>query len=200
MTTSSEQLLDLIVSRRSAGALTEPGPSPENLNRILSAAGAIPDHGLLRPFRFVVAEGEGRHQFGEALARVAAERMPGIPEMRLAKMREKALRSPTLVVLIYSPKPGKIDLWEQSAAAACAGYAIVLAAHALGVGAVWKSVPFTKGRALTETLGLAENEEMLGWIHLGTAVREDLPARPPLALEQVVTVLDASGRAPYAKP
>lgn len=121
-----------------------------------------------------------------------------MPEMRLAKVREKALRSPTLVVLISSPKRGKIDLWEQSAAAACAGYAIVLAAHALGVGAVWKSVPFTKGRALTETLGLAESEEMLGWIHLGTAVREDLPARPPLALQEVVSVLDANGRAPYA--
>lgn len=194
---NDNDLLDLIVSRRSAAALTSPGPSPETLAKILAAAGAIPDHGLLRPFRFVVAEGEGRNRFGEALARTAAEGRPDMPEMRLQKVREKALRSPTLVVLISSPKPGKIDLWEQSAAAACAGYAIVLAAHALGVGAVWKSVPFTKGRALTDTLGLSEHEEMLGWIHLGTAVREDLPARPPLALQDVVTVLDANGRAPY---
>ncbi len=118
-------------------------------------------------------------------------------DFKRKKIREKAFRSPTLVVLISSPKPGKIALWEQSASAACAGYAVILAAHALGIGAVWKSVPFTKGKALTETLGLGENEEMLGWIHLGATVRLDLPARPPLALAQIVSVLDARGRVPF---
>jgi nitroreductase len=193
----SNDLLDLITSRRSAAALTPPAPSHEDLERILGAAAAVPDHGLLRPFRFVVAEDEGRGRFGDALAAAAAEHNPGLLQFKLQKMREKAFRSPTLVVLISSPKPGKIVLWEQSAAAACAGYAVILAAHALGIGAVWKSVPFTRGRALTETLGLRDDEEMLGWIHLGAAVREDLPARPPLALGQMVSVLDARGRAPF---
>jgi len=89
-------------------------------------------------------------------------------------------------------------VWEQNATAACAGYAVVLAAQALGLGAVWKSVPFTKGRALAETLGLSDNEETLGWIHLGTATREEpLPPRPALDLATMTTVLDAEGRKPY---
>jgi nitroreductase len=194
---ASNDLLDLITSRRSAAALTSPGPSREDLERILGAAAAVPDHGLLRPFRFVVAEDEGRGRFGDALAAAAAEHNPGLLQFKLQKMREKAFRSPTLVVVISSPKPGKIALWEQSASAACAGYAVILAAHALGIGAVWKSVPFTKGKALTETLGLREDEEMLGWIHLGAAVRLDLPARPPLVLNEVVSVLDQRGRVPF---
>lgn len=192
-------LLDLILHRRSAGALVEPGPSPAELRQILAAAGTVPDHGLLRPFRFVVAEGENRARFGDALASAAAERLAGIPPAKLAKVREKAFRSPTIVILVSSPKPGKIEVWEQAATAACAGYAIVLAAHALGVGAVWKSVPFTTGAALRDVLGLADGEEMLGWIHLGRASRsEELPPRAPLALEQVVSVLDAAGRRPWA--
>lgn len=194
---ASPDLLDLILSRRSAAALTLPAPSRADLERILGAAAAVPDHGLLRPFRFVIVEGDGRARFGDALAATASERMSGMPEAKLAKLREKAFRSPTTVVLISSPKPGKIEHWEQSATAACAGYAVVLAAHALGIGAVWKSVPFTKGQALSAALGLTTNEEMLGWIHLGATVHEELPARPPLALHDLVTVLDASGRVPF---
>lgn len=191
-------LLDLVLSRRSAAALVEPGPTRAELERVLLAAGAVPDHGLLRPFRFVIAEGEGRARFGDALAKTAAEHRPGMPATGLEKVRAKAFRSPTIVVLIASPKPGKIETWEQNATAACAGYAIVLAAHALGIGAVWKSVPFTKGKALTETLGLADGEEMLGWIHLGRAAREEeLPMRKPLALGEMTTVLDGDGRKPY---
>ncbi|WP_437959128.1 nitroreductase [Sorangium sp. So ce119] len=194
----SPDLLDLVVGRRSAGALAEPGPSAEQLERILLAAGAVPDHGLLRPFRFVVAEGDGRARFGDALAASAAEHAPGMPEKKLESVRAKAFRSPTVVALIASPKPGKIALWEQSATAACAGYAIVLAAHALGVGAVWKSVPFTKGRALAEALGLRDDEEMLGWIHLGTPVRDEPPApRPPLAIGDIASVLEPGGLRPW---
>ena len=194
-------LLELILNRRSAGALVEPGPSPAQLQQMLLAAGAVPDHGLLRPFRFVIAEGEGRGRFGDALVAAAAEHMPGMAPVKLQKMRDKAFRSPTLVVLIASVKSGKIEPWEQTATASCAGYAIVLAAHALGVGAVWKSVPFTKAKALTESLGLGEGEEMIGFIHLGTAAREqELPPRPPLSLGDFTTVLDAEGRRSYTAP
>jgi len=192
--TPSSPFLEFLLTRRSAAALVEPGPTPAELEKILLAAGAVPDHGLLRPFRFVVAEGDGRARFGDALAATAAERRPEMPAAGLEKVRAKAFRSPTIVVLVASPKPGKIEPWEQNATAACAGYAIVLAAHALGVGAVWKSVPFTKGKALAETLGLGEGEEMLGWIHLGRAAREgELPARAPLPLAEIATVLDGQG-------
>lgn len=191
-------LIDLVLSRRSATAFAPPGPTRAELERVLLAAGAVPDHGLLRPFRFVIAEGEGRDRFGDALAKAAAEHRPDMPATGFEKVRAKALRSPTIVALIASPKPGKIEAWEQHVTAACAGYAIVLAAHALGIGAAWKSVPFTKGRALTETLGLAEGEEMLGWIHLGRAAREEEPPpRRPLALGEIATVLDSDGRKPF---
>lgn len=197
--TTAPAMLDFLLSRRSATSLGLPGPTREELDQILRAAGAVPDHGLLRPFRFVIVEGEGRARFGDALAKTAAERQPAMPAALLEKVKAKAFRSPTIVVLIASPKPGKIDTWEQNATAACAGYALTLAAHALGVGAVWKSVPFTKGMALTETLGLESTEEMLGWIHLGKPSRDDAPPpRAALDLAAMTTVLDGEGRrTPY---
>lgn len=188
--------IDFLLSRRSAGTLGEPGPTRAQLDRILLATGGVPDHGLLRPFRFVVVEGDGRKHFGDALASVAADRKPGIPEAALDKMRSKAFRSPTIILLIASMKPSKVEIWEQHATAACAGYAIVLAAYALGVGAAWKSVPFTRGRALTELLGLGDGEDMLGWIHLGTSARDEAPVRAPLDLSAVATIVDG----PVAKP
>lgn|GEM_PF-15650 len=197
-TMEENTLLDLVSSRRSATTLVEPGPSPSQLEAMLRAAGSVPDHGLLRPFRFVVAAGEARGTFGDALAAVAGELSPGAPAARLQKVRDKAFRSPALIALVFSPKPGKIERWEQSATAACAGYAVLLAAQALGVGAVWKSVPFTKGRAFSEILGFTEDEELLGWIHLGTSPPDAVPPpRPTLVLEEVATVLGTAGRTPF---
>lgn len=164
----------------------------------MRAAGTVPDHGLLRPFRFVFAEGEARATFGDALAAAAAEHSPEAPPGRLQKARDKAFRSPALLAVVFSPKPGKIERWEQSATAACAGYAVLLAAQSLGVGAVWKSVPFTRARAFSEVLGLTPDEELLGWIHLGTAHADAvLPPRAPLLLEEVASVLVPGGRTPF---
>lgn len=190
-------LLDSILTRRSATTLGAPGPSTEQLAKILAAAGTVPDHGQLRPYRFAVVSGEGRAAFGNALAESALERRPELTATALDGVRSKAQRSPTLVVLIASPKPGKIEAWEQVATAACAGYAIVLAAHALGVGAVWKSVPFTRGKGLTELLRLGPTEEMLGWIHMGTSMSEASPARPPFDVSAVTTLIDGNTPRPF---
>jgi nitroreductase len=186
-----------IVSRRSVDKLGDPGPSQADLTRILAAAGTVPDHGQLRPYRFVVITGEGRAAFGNALAEAARERKPETPEPKLDAMRAKAMRSPTSIVIIASPKPGKIEIWEQVATASCTGYAIVLAANALGIGAVWKSVPFTKGKGITELFALAPTEEMLGWIHLGTPLKEIAEPRAPLDVSTVTTVIDGAGPRPF---
>ncbi|HET9959244.1 MAG TPA: nitroreductase family protein, partial [Polyangiaceae bacterium] len=131
------------------------------------------------------------------LADTALERKPGLPENVLQGLRAKASRSPTLIVLIASPKAGKIEAWEQVATAACAGYAIVLAAHALGVGAAWKSVPFTRGKPLELLLGLGPTEEMIGWVHLGTPMQASSPVRAPLDVSALTTVIDGAAPRPF---
>lgn len=195
--TTDNPLLNFLISRRSASTLGPPGPSLDQIKQILSAAGTVPDHGQLRPFRFVVVSEEGRAAFGQALAEGALEHKPHLSEQALDGVRAKTQRSPALIVLIASPKPGKIEVWEQVASASCSGFAIVLAAHALGVGAVWKNVPFTRAQALTRLLGLGADEQMLGWIHLGTSTKDPAVARPPLDLPTVTTLLDGDALRPF---
>jgi nitroreductase len=142
-------LLRSILERRSTRVLTEPGPTPDEIALLLRAAASVPDHGLLRPFRFVVVQGQARDRFGDALAAAVLQQRPDLPPAILEKARRKAFAAPLLIVLIASPRAGaRIPEWEQLATAACTGYAIVLAAHALGLGAIWKSTPFVDARAL----------------------------------------------------
>lgn len=186
MSNQPDPRLSFLSARTSALALTEPAPDRATLSAILEAACAVPDHASLRPFRFVVVTGDARPRFGDALAQAAREVDPGLSAPIFEKIRQKAFFAPALVVLIASPRVGaKVPVWEQEASAACTGFALVLAAEALGYGAVWKSAPFHEGRALDELLGLSTGERFLGWVNLGTHARDRKPRATP-DLEQLV--------------
>jgi nitroreductase len=193
--------LRVMLERRSVPNVAEPAPTDEQLRAILAAATTVPDHGQLRPWRFVVVAGPARDVFGEALVAAAQEQAPEpLPQAATDKLRGKAYVAPMLVAVIASPKPSpKVPEWEQVASASCTGYALVLAAHALGVGAVWKSAPVLDGTALRAALGLSAGERLLGWINLGAPVHQvDRRPMSEVQLSSVVSVLGADGaRAPY---
>ncbi|MBF3727460.1 nitroreductase family protein, partial [Burkholderia pseudomallei] len=67
-------LLRELLSRRSRWPLTEPAPGPRELDAIFDAALRAPDHGNLRPWRFVVIRGAARHAFGDLLVELADAR------------------------------------------------------------------------------------------------------------------------------
>jgi nitroreductase len=101
--------------------------------------------------------------------------------------------APTLIALVAAIDPKtKVPEWEQAASAACAGYAITLAAHALDLGAIWKSTPFTDGSRLREILGMSDGHRFFGWVNLGQRAHTSSVARPELAtLSDVVHVLQS---------
>ena len=192
--------LRLMLERRSIPNVAEPAPSPEQLDGILQAATTVPDHGQLRPWRFVVVSGAARAVFGDALAAAATERAAAAgaaepPAAGLEKLRGKAFVAPMLVAVIASPKPSpKVPEWEQIASASCTGYALVLAAHAMGVGAVWKSASVLDGAALRAALALTGPERLLGWINLGAPVHAvDRRPASQVPLSEVVGVLGSGG-------
>jgi nitroreductase len=198
MTTTANDALAVILSRRSIASLTEPGPTDQQLHDVLAAATTVPDHGSLTPWRFVVVRGAGRDEFGSALADAALEVDPEIPEKGQEKLRNKAFLAPVLVVVIASPQPsGKVPEWEQVASASCTGYALALGAHTVGLGAVWKSANQLAGRRLTELLSLTPEERILGWVAIGTPTKED--PRPPNepAPHDHTSVLDGPALQPY---
>lgn len=175
-------------------------PDEGTLGRILEVATTVPDHGSLRPWRFVVVTGDARHRFGDALVAGLHElRGDELPGAMVEKMRSKAFAAPCAVALISSPDPrANVPVWEQESSASCTGYAIVLAATALGLGAVWKSAATVDAPAVRDFFDLGEHERLLGWINIGSpgAPRRRPQSDEPPTLDRLVTVVDAFGIRP----
>ena len=188
-------VLDAMLTRRSVQPLTDPGPTDDELQLLMRAAITVPDHGGLRPWRLVVVSGEARAEFGAALADAAQAGAAHLSPATLRRIADKAFAAPTLIALVAAIDPRSlVPEWEQTASAACAGYAITLAAHALGLGAIWKSTPFTDGPRLREILGMSDGHRFLGWVNLGQRVHWPSVARPELStLSDVVRVLQSDG-------
>jgi len=166
-------------------------PDDRELARILDAATSVPDHGNLQPWRFAVVTGPGKQRLADALAEgLHLTRGPDLPEAAVTKMRNKAFAAPCTVVLIASPHPeSNVPVWEQVASASCTGYAIVLAAVALGFGAVWKSAAVLDTEPVRSLFGLSEEERLLGWVNIGTPNDHIKRRTAPADLSALVTVI-----------
>ena len=184
-----------LLTRRSTAALRPPAPSADEIEALLQAASTVPDHGSLRPWRFVVVSDEARASFGEALAQAALELRPDLEPAALDKIRNKAFVAPALIAVAAHVDPAaKVEVWEQVASATCAGYAIALAAHQLGLGAVWKSAPVHQGVAIEKALDLTPDDVFLGWVNVGhTGEGWEVVERPPVDLGPLARTLDVDG-------
>lgn len=161
--------LDLLLGRVSVARLTEPGPRPEQLDLMFRAGLRAPDHAQLRPWRFLLVEGDARARLGEVLAEAVLRQSGDAKPEALDKARRMPLRAPTLVVAIarFTAHP-KVPESEQLLAAGCAVHGLLLAAHAQGVGAIWRTGELSHDPQVAGALGLQAHERLLGFIYLGT--------------------------------
>lgn len=165
---STAAALETILSRASAVKLREPGPSPEDLRTILRAGTRAPDHGKLEPWRFVVFEGEGRERLAATMVATFRQRRPAAEEIELTREREKAFRAPTIVAVGVKISEGKIPAIEQQLACAAATQNMILAAHALGYGTMWKTGEPAYDATVKEFLGLDPDDAIVAFLYLGT--------------------------------
>ena len=177
--------LDAIFRRRSIGRLVEPAPSEDDLRLILSAAAAAPDHGALRPFRFVVLRGSGRDAFGHVLEDAYRSRAAVPDEEKAAKERTKLGRAPVVVVVgaVHEPST-KVPWLEQQAAAAAACQNALLAATALGYGSMWRTGDPAYDSAVLSALGV---DAVVGFLYLGTVADGQAKAVKAPSLDGLVT-------------
>lgn len=166
--TARPEALEFLLTRRSrpARTLRPPAPDRAELLRLLTAAARVPDHGKLEPWRFIALTGPGLARFAAAIrARAAAT---GQDADKGALAFEEA---PLCVAVVAVPRDGtKIPLIEQtlSAGALCLG--LVNAALAAGWGACWLTGwPAYDVECRCAMLGLAEDEWIAGFVHLGTS-------------------------------
>ena len=184
MLNDRSSLLSLLESRRSGKPreLVGPGPTAEEMERILAIGARTPDHGKLSPWRFVTIANDQRDAFEVVLHNALSEENPDATAAHHEKEHEFAHYAGQLVVLISAPvQDHKIPVWEQELSCGAAGMNLLLAAHASGYVAGW----VTGWRAYSERVRTAfceTGERIAGFIFIGHAARElEDRERPPLA-------------------
>jgi nitroreductase len=181
--------LDLLKTRRSLKPfdMTGPGPSPAELETILTIGSRVPDHGKIVPWRFIVFEGDARLRAGEIFARVfRAKNVTATPDQ--VETEKKRFTHAPLVIAVVSKTAHhpKVPPWEQQLSAGASAMNIVHAAHALGYVANWLTGWMAFDRDVLDALGLTPDEKIAGFIHIGKAERPT-DDRPRPALSEIVT-------------
>ena len=172
-------MLNALETRTSTPAvqLVEPAPNKEQLEKILQAGLTAPDHAAMRPWRFITIQGDARHKLGEVFAQATLKREPDTPAEKIARTKQKPLRSPLIVVIVATITPDhlKTPEVEQILSAGAAATLIQLAATANGFGSIWLSGPNTYHPDVKAALGVAEKDQIVGFIYMGT------PSKPAVA-------------------
>jgi len=182
--------LDVLNQRRSVPSrqLGEPGPSDAQLRELLTAAIRVPDHGKLTPWRLVTIRGASRAKLGTALAEMHLRHEPDVPPSVIEKDRNRFGYAPLIVAVVarIEEDHAKVPAQEQLLSAGLVAYNLLLGAQALGFGAQWLTGWAAYDREAADLFGLAANERIVAFVHIGTA-REEAPERTRPALDSLLS-------------
>jgi nitroreductase len=181
--------VEFLKTRRSVKPreMSGPGPSPAELETILTIGARVPDHGKLAPWRFIVFEQDARARAGAVIADVFARKNPQAMPADLEVEKKRLMDAPLVIAVVSFTRPHpKVPEWEQQLSAGASAMNIVTAASALGYGANWLTGWFAFDRDVLDGLGLKPDERIAGFIHIGTPTKPN-EDRPRPALGDIVT-------------
>lgn len=151
-----DAVIQAILTRRSVGKV-DPSPLPRQVvEELLRVAATAPNHRLTAPWRFVVLTGDARREVWERLE-----------------------RAPVVIVCCVAPGEDPVEAREDRDAVAAAIENLLLAAHARGLGAMWRTGAAVDDHEVRAALGLAEREEVVGFVYLGRLLAPPPEKGPP---------------------
>jgi nitroreductase len=178
-------VLAAAASRRSSPKVNAGAPTHAQLIPLVRAAANVADHGALRPWRLIELRGDARSRLGRAMATAAGKH--GSDGDKLAA---KPLRADLLIAVVACRKPShKVEAWEQDATASGVAHILSLLLAEAGWGVMWRTGPFTRSAAVREMHRLADNEELLGWLYVGTPKDSGSDRKNKIDLEHHLTEL-----------
>lgn len=182
----SSPIIDFLLTRCSAPIpeLSEPAPDDAAIRTMIAAATRVPDHGRLEPWRFILYRGAARERVGTLLADLAEKREGPLPENRRRQELTRFSRAPLVIGVVSSPKESaKIPQWEMLLSGGAAAMNLVHAANALGFACNWITNWYSDVEEGRRILGLAPQERVVGFIHIGTYRGEpvDRPRPDPMS-------------------
>nr|WP_308645775.1 nitroreductase [Ottowia beijingensis] len=172
--------------------LAEPGPDAAQLQAILGAAASAPDHHELLPWRFVLVPAGARDRLAEVFATALLERDASATPQQVAQAREKAYRSPLLLLAVVRLRDddAEIEPHERIVSAGCAVQNMLLMAHAQGFGGALTSGKALQSAPLRTLFGLQPDEQALCFVNIGTVVKARPVRLRPQAAQYVSTLPD----------
>jgi nitroreductase len=185
-------VIHAIETRRSIGRVKQ-DPVPRDLiERILESAVHAPNHRITEPWRFHVFTGKGRGELARVraeIARLQAEAEGEDEELaagRISRERKKAFRAPVVVAVICESGRDEVETLENYAACAAAVQNMLLTAHALGLGAMWRTGPVAYHDHMREFLDLEKGDKVVAHLYLGFPDMGERPRRRAPAKEKTV--------------
>lgn len=160
----------LLLTRRSQAIirLTDAGPDAGQIRTILTAGARVPDHGKLRPWRFITFQGDRRADFGHFLEQRLRASKPESSDALFDKARTIFTQAPLVIAVVSRAAPHvKIPEWEQQLSAGAACMNIVNAATAQGFGVNWITGWYAYDEEVSAHLGLEAGERIAGFIFIG---------------------------------
>lgn len=159
---------ELLLQRNSHPRLVAPVPTAEQMTFIYQAALRAPDHGNLRPWQIIEFTGAGLERLGALYQKGLLARQPDADASQLSKVQGMPLRAPMVIAVIAKITPEhKVPIIEQVISAGACAQNIILAAHAQGLGAMWRTGEVTFDPVVKEGLGLQPQDQIVGFIYIG---------------------------------
>lgn len=164
--------IEALRTRRSIGRVLDKEVPKELIERIIETATWAPNHFKTEPWRFFVLTGDGRKPLGDTLARIAERDMddPTTEEnsKKLEKAKKNPFRAPVIIVAAVEPSENPRAIQKEEYAAVNAGVQnMLIAAHSLGLGAIWRTGQPCYDKEVSKLFGLSDKGEVLGFIYVG---------------------------------
>ena len=165
------ETIDFLTTRRSTVArmMDEPGPSDDEMKKIMEAGMRVPDHGRLTPWRFIVIRGDARDTIGNVIADAFKRNNPDAIEEQIEIEQERLTRAPVVIAVVSRvQKEHKIPEWEQVLSAGAACQTMLIAAQSMGYAAQWLTEWYAYDDDVKVAIGAEAGDEIAGFVYLGT--------------------------------
>ena len=161
-------VFEAIFNRHSQKKVKPDSVSHEMIEKLLDAAVQAPNHYKVRPWRFVVLTGSARDKLGEVMSASLRDRQPDFPQAAFDKAQTTPLQAPAVIAVgVEKPSEPKVLEIENICAVAAACQNILLAAHAMGLGAKWRTGEWARDAMVKEFLGFESDQFIVGFIYVG---------------------------------
>ena len=187
---TNEQLINWIKSRRSIGNLSIPAPTESQIKAAIDCAITAPDHKKLRPWRFIVTQGNARHDLGRAFLAAAEAQAAQAGEEMSEKSRKKTynmpLRAPVIITVVTQMQVHKkVPPFEQMLSAGAAVQNLILALQAQGFSTVWRTGLLANEPAVKAYFGVGADDYVTAFVYTGSSPC-DMPTRKPIDIEPLL--------------